>query len=100
MLVRLVEGVRVVTFPFVLLDLRCSEPEQEEVFGAHFFPDLDIRAVQRSNCDGAIHGKLHVSGSRSFLACQRNLLRQIGCGIDALAKLDTEVREKDYLKSS
>src|SRR5205085_9097525 len=49
------------------------EAAEEEVLGAHRVSDLDVRAVERADGEGAVERELHVARSRSLLARLRDL---------------------------
>ena len=53
--------------------------EDEHVFHANFLGDLNIGTVHSTDDKAAIHYKLHIGGTRSFCACSRDMLRQLGC---------------------
>ena len=51
--------------PFYLI---CMQAERVDILSPHLFADLDVRAVERSNGQSAVHGEFHVAGSRSLEA--------------------------------
>ena len=52
--------------------------EDEHVFHANLLGDLNISTVHSTDDKAAIHHKLHIGGTRSFCACSRDMLRQLG----------------------
>jgi hypothetical protein len=88
----------IVALALALLHLGRGQSEEEEVLRAHLFANLDVGPVQRADGQRAVHGELHVAGSRGFLAGQRNLLAQVGGGIDALPQLHAVIGQKDDLE--
>ena len=97
--VGLVQGARIVALGFFLFDLLRGEAEEEEVLGADFFANLDVGAVESADGERAVHGELHVAGAGGFKAGERDLLREVGGGIDALAKRHVEVGQEDDLEA-
>ena len=79
-------------------NFRRAESKQKEVLRADFFANLDIRAVQRADGQCAVHLKLHVAGAGRFLACCRNLLRQICRRINMLAVGHAEIGNEHHLQ--
>ena len=59
---------RIVAHAALSLHILGGHAEDHDVVTAHMLQDFDIGAVQRADGQGAIHGHLHVSGSRGFLA--------------------------------
>jgi queuine tRNA-ribosyltransferase len=55
-------------------DLFDRQAEDEDIFRADFFTDLDVCAIEGANSKGAVEGEFHVAGARGFLAGRRNLL--------------------------
>ena len=74
------------------LNLVDSQSEQEKVFFANRFTNLDVGAVERADRHGAIHHEFHVARAGGFLACRRNLRRQIGGGTDDLHRRYVVIR--------
>src|SRR5487761_2266742 len=73
------------------IHLISSQTEQEKVLRAHFFADLDVRTIQSTYGDRAVHHELHVACSRSFLARGGYLLGQICSRTDHLHRRNTIV---------
>jgi len=48
--IRIVILFRVIALRLQLIDLLSGQAEEEEVIGSHLFPDLDVGAIERSNC--------------------------------------------------
>ena len=74
------------------------EPEEEEVVGADLVPDFDVRAVQGADGKGAVHGEFHVAGAGGLEAGGRDLLGEVGGGIDPLRSLDVEVGQEHHFE--
>src|SRR5215831_1480329 len=72
-----------------------GKPKKEEILRAHLFTDFNVGAVQGADREGTVHAELHVAGAGGFFAGSRNLLTEIGAGINYLAKADIVVRDKD-----
>jgi hypothetical protein len=69
--------------------------ENEDVLMAHGFENLNIGAVQGSDCDGSIQRHFHVSGAGGFHARSRDLLREIRCGNNLFRLGNAVVRQHD-----
>src|SRR5580698_1077988 len=80
-------------------DFRSSEAEEEEVVRSHFLTNFYVSSVHGADGQRAIHRKLHVSGSRRLLAGGRDLLREVGGGIDHLASFNVEVGNESHLQA-
>ena len=91
-------GAGIVARGFFLLDLLRGEAEEEEVVGADLLADFDVGAVEGADGERAVHGELHVAGAGGFHAGERDLLGEVGGGIDALAELDVVVGQEDDLE--
>jgi hypothetical protein len=78
-----------------LLHLGGRQAKQEEILRPDLLADLDVGPVHRAYRQRPVHLELHVAGARGFLACGRDLLRQVRRRIDALAVGDVEVRQED-----
>ena len=72
-------------------DLLDGVAKNEDVVIADFFMDLDVGSIKGADGDGAVEGELHVAGARGFFACCGDLLREVGCGNDALRKRNAVV---------
>ena len=83
-----------------LLDLLSRHAEQEEVLLADQLADLDVGAVERADGQRAVERELHVAGAGRLLAGQRDLLREVGGGVDALPERDVEVRQEHDLQTA
>ena len=80
------------------LDFLDRIAEQEEVLVADRLADLDVGAVERADCHGAVHHELHVARAGSLLAGRRDLLRQFGGGADLLHGRHVVVGIEDHLQ--
>ena len=96
--VGVVDRAGIVALALALLHLRRGQSEEEEVLLAHLFANLDVGAVEGADGERAVHGELHVAGARGLFAGQRDLLGQVGGGIDALAELHVVIGQKDHLE--
>ena len=94
--VGLVVGGGIVALGVLLLDLVDGHAEQEEVLGADALTDLDVRAIERTDGHRAVEGELHVAGTGSLGACQRDLLRNLGSGHQVLAQGDAVLFQIDH----
>src|ERR1019366_7768315 len=77
-----------------LLDLVRGQAEEEEVLGADLLADLDVGPVEGPHGQSAVERELHVPGPRRLLPGERDLLGDVGGGIDALSALHVEAREE------
>jgi hypothetical protein len=51
-----------------------GKPEQEEVLGPDLLANLDVRAIERTDGERAVHGELHVARAGGLLAGRGDLL--------------------------
>ena len=84
--------------PAGLGDLFGAEAEQEEVFVADLFPDLDIGAIQCADGQSAVHHELHVAGAGGLLAGSGYLLGQICSRTDDFHRRHAVVRQKHHFE--
>ena len=89
---------RIIAAALEIHDFLCCQAEQEEVLCADFLANFDIGAVQGADRQGTVHGELHVTGSRGFLAGSGDLLGQVCDRVDAVAQFDAEVGDEYYLE--
>src|SRR5262249_12013985 len=61
---------------------------------AHLFSNFNVGAIERADGHGTIHGEFHVAGARRFFACRRDLLGEIGGGINMLGEFDVEIGQE------
>ena len=73
---------------------RLEAKDDAVLIAADGIADLDVRAVERAERDGAVHHELHVARARSFLRSRGDLLTDIGRRIDDLADGDAEVLDE------
>ena len=90
------EGVGVIAHLLEVVDLGGQHTEDELVLLAGGVGDLDVCAVQSTQRDGTVQHELHVAGTGSLGACQRDLLRDLGCGHQVLAQGDTVLFQIDH----
>ena len=77
------------------VDLGGQHTEDDLVLMAGGVGDLNVRAVQRAQRDRAVQHELHVAGAGCLGAGQRDLLRDLGGGHQALGQADAVVLEVD-----
>ena len=95
----LVKIPRPITAGLEVPGLVSGQSEQEEVVGADLITDFDVCAVQSSDGQGTVQRELHITGAGGLLASHRNLLGEVGSGIERLGVLDVVVREEDNLEA-
>src|SRR5690349_13471819 len=90
---------RSISTPLHLSDFGGGEAEEEEIVRADFLADFDVRTVERADGERPVERELHVAGAARFHAGSRDLLGQIGGGINGVGVLHVEVGKEDDLQS-
>ena len=90
------EGVGVVAHLLEVVDLGGQHTEDQLVLLAGGIGDLDVCAVQSAQRDGTVQHELHVAGTGSLGASQRDLLRDLGSGHQVLAQGDAVLFQIDH----
>ena len=81
----------------VIHNLFGAQAKDDAVIVSDRLADLDIRAVERAERDGAVHHELHIARAGCLLRRRRDLLADVRRGVDQLADGDTEVLNEDDL---
>ena len=78
-----------------VVDLFDSQAEYHIVLAADQFVDLDIGAIQRSQCQSTVDHELHIAGAGSFLAGGADLFGYIRARCQDLGHRYVVVRQED-----
>ena len=80
------EGGGIIALVAGFLNFLGVESEEEEVFRADFFADLDICAVEGSDGKRAVHLELHITRAGGFFASGGDLFGEVGGGDHAFGE--------------
>ena len=75
-----------------------SEAEDEDVVVTDFFLHFDVSAIERTNRECAVQGKLHVTRARSFGTGGRNLFGEVCCRDNLFGEGHAIVLEEHHLE--
>jgi len=75
-----------------------GETEDEDVFVTDFFLHFNVGAVECTDGECAVQGELHVTGTRGFGACGRNLFGEVCSRNDLFGERHAVVFEEHHLE--
>jgi hypothetical protein len=80
-----------------LADLRCRQPEDEDIVASNLLQDFHVSPVEGSDGQRSIELEFHIAGPRGLGSSQRDLFAEIGRGNDPLRERNPVIRQKYHL---